>query len=219
MYSEVSDPFAKALNGVRPEHQEVFRKFAKELRGHRADELCERIIQMLQEPHRSWTEKNGILYFSVVSLAVDGPSWIEYLKHSRVRLGDSGKDVLRSRGFHFVKGLVTEVAVIRGSLYGDAERTVERIRADAAVRNLQQPNADVACLIRKKFTDADIRAMGLWSILTMHNPIRNAHEAPCLLVAGCTEPGNWIDALSDHGGLLNPNFGFAFAKSQVIIEP
>src|SRR3989338_4837086 len=77
----------------------------------------------------------------------------------------------------------TEVAVLKGMLFEDNDRITKKIRAEADKRKLSKPNAELACLIREKFTDKEIEAMGLWYIVAMHEPINDSDGDPFLLNA------------------------------------
>ena len=51
--------------------------------------------------------------------------------------------------------------LFKGILFEDSNRISKNIRAEAEHRNLEKPNAEVACLIREKFTDEELKNMGL----------------------------------------------------------
>ncbi|MDO8590106.1 MAG: hypothetical protein Q7R69_02440, partial [bacterium] len=118
--------------------------------------------------------------------------------------------------FKPTNGVTTEVAVLKGMLFEDNDRITKKIRAEADKRKLSKPNAELACLIREKFTDKEIEAMGLWYIVAMHEPINDSDGDPSLLIADRDDDGRWLCA---YGG--GPDYrwgcgnGFAFAVSQV----
>jgi hypothetical protein len=133
---------------------------------------------------KQWREKNGVIYFSVTSDGTTGEGWIK-------RLESKGFDVscwreLRSPDFKPTSGVTTKVAVLRRTLFeSDASISSEEDASDSvrAVINklrLSKPNPEVACLIREKFTDGDITALGLEVIIVMHEPIREC-DCPSLL--------------------------------------
>ncbi|MFM7088108.1 MAG: hypothetical protein ACKOW9_01045 [Candidatus Paceibacterota bacterium] len=101
-------------------------------------------------------------------------------------------------------------------MFKDNERITKHIRNVAADRELQKPNAEIACLIREKFTDKDIGEMGLIWIVAMHEPIKDYDGDPLLLYAYRLGDGRWLDAYySNPGNGWFRGFGFAFAVSQV----
>jgi hypothetical protein len=166
----------------------------------------------------SWREEDGVIYFKVVSDATTGEDWIKRLEGNGFRVGDYAKQVLRSPDFKPTNGVTTEVAVLKGMLFEDNDRITKKIRAEADKRKLLKPNAELACLIREKFTDKEIEAMGLWYIVAMHEPINDSDGGPVLLYADRCVDGRWLDACSGGPGRRwYRDDGFAFAVSQVVI--
>jgi hypothetical protein len=176
----------------------------------------------VSEPTRSWREKDGVIYFSVTSDGTTGEDWIERLEGNGFRVSYA-KQVLRSPDFKPTKGVTTEVAVLKGALFVDAGRTTQNIRAQARAgiftpgRSLFKPNAELACLIREKFTDKEIEQMGLWCIVAMHEPINDSGGGPLLLLASRDGDGCWLLACDGRPGIRwnRRGSGFAFAVSQV----
>jgi hypothetical protein len=168
------------------------------------------------EPIRSWREQDGVIYFSVESDGTTGEDWIIRLESKGFRVGDYAKQVLRSPDFKPTSGVTTQVAVLRGCLFEDNDRITKKIRAEADKSKLSKPNAELVCLIREKFTDNEIEAMGLWYIVAMHEPINDSDGDPSLLGAYRDDGGRWLRACYD-----GPDFwwrrdrGFAFAVSQI----
>ncbi len=179
----------------------------------------------VSEPTRSWREEDGVIYFSVTSDGTTGEDWITRLERKGFRVGDYAKQVLRSPDFKPTSGVSTEVAVLKGTLFDGNDRITKKIRARADKlkapsilegRKLVTPNAELACLIREKFTDKEIEQMGLWYIVAMHEPIINdSGSVPRLLFASRDDDGRWLDACND-GPLSrwDRDGGFAFAVSQ-----
>lgn len=164
---------------------------------------------------RSWHEQDGVIYFSVTSDGTTGHQWIDRLEKKGSQLSDYAKRTLRSDDFKPTNGVTTKVAVLKGMLFEDNDRITKKIRAEADRRKLEKPNAEVACLIREKFSDEDIEAMGLWWIVAMHEPI-DSDGSPGLLGAGRDDGGRWLGACYVRpGGGWRRFHGFAFAVSQV----
>jgi hypothetical protein len=93
---------------------------------------------------------------------------------------------------------------------------MKKIRAEADKRKLSKPNAELACLIREKFTDKEIEAMGLSYIVTMHELINDSVGDPALLLADRGDDGRWLRAYYGRpDGRWFRAYGFAFAVSQV----
>lgn len=175
------------------------------------------------EPIRSWHEKDGVIYFSLSRCLFGGEGWISYFGVEGVRMSDNTKSILYSDGFKLTHNEPIEIAVLKDTLFAtDDDLTVKNIRAEAYKgtftqgRKLFDPNADVACLIRQEFGDNEIKAMGVWWIVTMHEPIEDSDGNLSLLNAnrGCDRVGH---CLGQYDG--RPDFsysrdsGFAFAVS------
>ena len=169
----------------------------------------------VSEPERVWREQDGVIYFSVTSNGMTGEEWIGHLGSNDFHVSAYAKEVLRSPGFTPTDGVTTEVAVLKELVFSGNSHTTRRIRAEADKRNLTKPNAEVACLIREKFTDEEIEAMGLWWVVVMHEPI-NSSGGPYLLSADRDRRGGCLSAYYDWRDLTWDRCdGFAFAVPQV----
>src|SRR3989344_5050619 len=147
---------------------------------------------------RSWREEDGVIYLPpLVSDGTTGPLWIPRLEKQGFRIEDYAKQVLRSPDFKPTNGVTTEIAVLKGVLFEDNDRSTKKIRAEADKRKLEKPNAELACLIREKFTNKDIEAMGLWYIVAMHEPINDSDGNPFLLHANRYVARRWLNAYYD----------------------
>jgi len=168
----------------------------------------------VSEPTRNWHEQDGVIYLSVTSDGTTGPEWIERLEGKGFRLRDYAKNVLLSPDFKSTSGVTTEIAMLKGMLFEDQNRITSKIRAEADKRKLTTPNAELACLIRENFSDEQLEQMGLWYIVTMHEPIKSSDGVPRLLNALRRGDGCWLGA--DYGkpdGGWNRGGGFAFVVS------
>jgi hypothetical protein len=171
----------------------------------------------ISPPTRSWREEDGVIRFTLPPTdGTTGEGWIKRLESKGHRVSDYAKSVLCSDDFKPTNGVTTEIAVLKGTLFSDNNRITQKIRAEADKRKFTKPNAEVACLIREKFSDEEIKAMGLWWIVAMHEPIEDSGGDPSLLGAGRGGNGGWLDARygrpDDRWG---SGYGFAFAVSQV----
>ncbi len=177
---------------------------------------------VVSKPCRSWHEEDGVIYFSVTSNGTTGENWITRLEGKSFRPGNYAKSVLRSPNFKPTSGVTTEVAVLKGMLFEDNNRVTKKIRAHAEKfktsdkRKLTTPNAELAGLIREKFTDKEIEDMGLVWIVVMHEPINDSDGAPYLLGADRGGDGRGLSAFCvEPDSRWDRGYGFAFAVSQV----
>lgn len=163
-----------------------------------------------------WREENGVIYLSVTSDGTTGPEWIKRLEKKGIQLSKWAKDVLNSSDFKPTNGVIYQIAVLKGELFKNEDRITKKIRAEAERRNLQKPNAEVACLIRENFSDEDIEAMGLMWLVVFHEPIKDSAGDSSLLAVDRDDGGCWLDACSDRPEYSwNSDDGFVFAVSQV----
>jgi hypothetical protein len=176
---------------------------------------------IVSQPDRAWREENGIIHFSVISDGTSGPAWIKRLEKKGFRIGDYAKSILKSKDFKPTSGIPTEVVVLKGMLFSDENRVTKKIRAYAETLSFnsqkpEKPNPEIAFLIREKFSDEDLKAMGLVWIVAMHEPINDSGGDPILLAADRSDDGHWLVA-----GWVSPGIrwdgggGFAFALPQI----
>lgn len=142
-----------------------------------------------------WTEVNNRICFTVTSNGKTGPEWIERLKAQGSRVTRCAESMLRSESFKPTNGVTYEVVVLKGKSFASHNLVNKKIRAKAAELKLIAPNAEVACLIRELFTDDDLKAMGLWCIVTMHEPIEDVGD-PGLLSVVCYDDVTLLDGFS-----------------------
>lgn len=148
-------------------------------------------------PPRWRVDEDGTIRFSFTSTGETGAEWADWYKANGYDPSLEAEFMLRSSSFQpSVKGTVYEIAVLPGKFWEkDAERTTSNIRAKASQMKFKEGkelNPEVACLIRRMFPDEDMKAMGLWAIITLHEPISDSDGYPRLLsvwaptTASCT---------------------------------
>lgn len=177
----------------------------------------------VSKPTRSWREEDGVIYLPPLTTdGTTGPEWEQWYDENGYNLSKEARFILNSPDFKPTNGVTTEVAVFNGLLFENSYQITKKVRAEADKSNkLSKPNAELACLIREKFTDKEIEAMGLWYIVAMHEPIDDFDGVPNLLLVGRYYGGRQLDVYygrlsrrSDHR-----DYGFAFAVSQVNSQP
>ena len=162
-----------------------------------------------------WLEKDGVIYFSVTSDGTSGEEWVKRLRGNRFRVGCYARHLLCSPSFVPTSDITTKVAILKSMLFKDNDLVKSKICAEAKRRKLSKPNAEVACLIREKFSDADIKAMGLICIVAMHESSCAMGYGPYLLDANRYDDGRWLGTYDvGPGNGWCHGYGFAFAVSQ-----
>lgn len=161
------------------------------------------------------TRRDGVIYFTVTSDGTTGPQWIERLLYGGKRIDDYAMGVLLSPGFKPTTGVTTRIAVLPGAwFFKEKDRaTTSRIRSDAIQRKLVRPNAETACLIREKFSDKDLCAMGFAYIVVCHKPIKISTGHPNLLSVSREGYGHRLGACCGKpDSIWDRHGGFAFAE-------
>jgi hypothetical protein len=159
-----------------------------------------------------WIEKDGVIYFTLISNGMTGEEWISYFKSMDFEIDDYAEAILRGKDFKPTKaGTFHNIAVLKGTLFSDDERMVKKICAKANKNNMKKLPLNVVCLIRDKFTDGEIKEMGLERILVMHEPLFPLSNEPRVL---CCTSNSYIYGLCGHlyscSSRMFINEGFAF---------
>lgn len=140
-----------------------------------------------------------------------GQDWITWFENNKYNVGDYAKGLLLSSDFKPTKNKTYQAVIIKGKELAGNARTTKDIRNKATSRGYITPPAEVACLLRAKLSDGQLEAMGLWYIVTMHEPIKDSDGDPRLLSADRGGVGRWLYA--DYGrpvDLWIARGGFAF---------
>jgi hypothetical protein len=158
---------------------------------------------------------DGNISLMVTSDGTTGEEWIGRLQKKGFSVGENARIMLRSNDFKPTKGVTTRIVVIKGASIIATGLTDGNIRAEASKMKLVAPNAEVACLIREMFTDQELKAMGVWWIVTMHEPIKSYGGKPALLYVTRDFNGMVIDGYPvGSGDPWDTEGGFAFAVSE-----
>ena len=162
-------------------------------------------------------EEDGVIRFSVTSDGTTGPEWIDRLEKKGFHVNDYAKSLLLSPDFKpLSSGEPIQIIVLKGELFEDGDRITGNIRAEAGRRGLTAPNAEVACLIREKFSGEEIKEMGLMWLMVMHEPIEDSNGDPYLLGPHRLDDGRWLYACyGGPDGRWSHVGGFAFVVAQV----
>ena len=194
---------------------EQLNAFVEKLGGH---EVVLQIISgelLISKSARHWREQDGIIRFSVTSNGMTGEQWITHLESRSLRVEEGAKQLLTSLAFKPTSGVTTDIAVLNSSFFSDDTRSTTNIRAQAKTWNFCRPNAEVACLIRAMFTDAEFEVMGFGGIVAMHDPIEDSDHLPRLLSTSRRGGGRFLG--QDFGKpdtTWRSDVGFAFAVPQ-----
>lgn len=165
----------------------------------------------------SWTvDDEGNIRFTLTSNGFTREQWEQHLERRGSRIGDYARQVLRLTSEVPTNGGTYNIVVRPGKKISDSDRITKKIRAAADKKGWQKPHWEVACLIRDTFTDEQLEQMGLWYIVTMHDPIKDSVGDPYLLGSGRIDDGRWLHAFYDRPDDYWVDCGgFAFVLPQV----
>ncbi len=164
---------------------------------------------------KRWREKCGVIYLNVTSDGTSGKAWIKYFEEQDCCVDDDAKSVLCSKNFTPTNGVTWKIAILKGVLFSDTKLITMNIRTKASGLKFTTLNAEAVCLIRKNFTDEELKEMGLSYIVAIES-IKDFDGYLYCLAASSGDLGCWFGVCSDtpdrgwyRGG------GFAFDRSQV----
>ncbi len=161
-----------------------------------------------------WQSNSDGVHFPLVSDGTTGPEWIKRLENKGYSVDGYAKKLLKLPEFKPTNNMTAEIIVIRSEMFTGAERTTENIRAFAKANNYITPNPEVACLMRERFTDEEMRVMGCPTIAVMHDFVDDPHMSTKFL---------YLDSRNGHvkfgdawfwpGSVWSDNTSFAFVAS------
>ncbi|HPY08827.1 MAG: hypothetical protein ACOX0H_02545 [Patescibacteria group bacterium] len=171
---------------------------------------------LVTEPKRKWREQDGSIYFSVTSDRTTGKEWIVRLMNNGFKLSDYATSILCSKEFKPSLGTTTEIVVLKDMFCDNniglfSDWGIKNIRFKVANSKFVAPNAEVTCLIREAFSDAEMKLMGLGWIFTMHEPILDSDNKPLLLGISCRNGGSLLASNFDISTNKVDRIGLAFA--------
>lgn len=165
----------------------------------------------------SWTEKEGIIYFSLRSHGVTGQEWT---KNPAFHLNNETRSTLCSRDFKSSSNVDYEVAVIKGSFFKKTRIMGSQIQETAHSLGFKKPKDELACLIRDGFSDQEIIKMGVTKLIVMHKPIflptlvKHVQNPHILGVVVNNRNFSLYSYLYDAHGFWDKDCGFVYEVSQ-----
>jgi hypothetical protein len=161
-------------------------------------------------------DDEGNIHFTLTSNGFTREQWEQHLERRGWRIGDYARQVLRRASEAPTNGVTYNIVVRPGKKISDSDRITKKIRAAAEKYGWLKPHWEVVCLIRDTFTDEQLEQMGLWYIVTMHEPIKDSGGDPSLLRSDRNDDGRWLRAHYDRPDInWSDDGGFAFAVPQV----
>ena len=132
---------------------------------------------------------------TVISDGTTGEKWITSLEKSGIVVSRYAKELLQSKDFIPTTAVVYKVAIIKGDELSDKQLiTIKDIREEVENRGYLTPPVELACLLREKLSNDDLKKMGLRWLITLHKPIVDSFGGPSLLGADANVAEPWLDA-------------------------
>ena len=168
------------------------------------------------------TLQNGRFYFAVVGTALEAEKWGERLEAGGHTFSKYGADVLSKPDYdekhRLEAGKLYKLGLVLGT-----EIVEDHNRSTVALQNLGRREvgeqavtglkAELALLIREKFSNAELEAMGLGYIAVLHEPIVDSGGYPCVLYS-LRRDGSRVHALyAPPGSQWRDNGAFACLAS------
>lgn len=140
-----------------------------------------------------------------------GEQWVASLEEQGNRVSHYTKELLRSEKFVTTNGVTYQLVVISGDEFEDGVRTNQNIRAEAASRGYLTPSAEVAPYLREMVSDEEIKRMGFWALIVMHESIADSDGSPRLLGVDRRDDGHWLGtAYGEPDDGWSRGYGFVF---------
>jgi hypothetical protein len=175
------------------------------------------VIPMTSIPTVWTVDDEGNIHFTLPpTKGLSREQWEQHLEHRGWRIGDWARKVLRHASETPTNGVTYNIVVRPGKKISNGDRITKKIRVAAEAKGWVKPHWEIACLIRDTFTDEQLEQMGLWYIVTMHEPINDSDGVPILLYSRRDDDGRWLRADYDRPDDEWHDFGgFAFVVPQV----
>lgn len=158
-----------------------------------------------------YADSEDNIHFAVTSNGLTREQWESHLESRGLRLSDYARQVLRRASKAPTNGVTYHIVVRPGKRISDSDRITKKIRAAADKKGWIKPHWEVACLIRDTFTDEQLEQMGLWYIVTMHEPVKDSDGDPNLLSSDRRDDGRRFGACYVGPGVdWSDDGGFAF---------
>lgn len=161
-------------------------------------------------------DDDGNIHFTLVSNGLTLKQWGQHFESRGLQITEFVRYILRSASEAPTNGVTYNIVVRPGKLISNRNRITRKIRSAADKKGWGKPHWEVACLIHGALTEEQLEQMGLWYIVTMHEPISDSDECPDLLYSDRRGDG-WL--LNADYGRPNLNWdkhgGFAFIEPHV----
>lgn len=170
----------------------------------------------------NFTEKDGIIYFSVFSEGFTAEQWLNYFEKNKVIISKTVREIILSMRFKPTIGEKYFV-IIKGNNFTNETRTLENIKKFAQEKKFRKLNAETICLLRKALSDDDLEKFGLKEVVVMRTGYQFGKK--CRLAQICRKDlnrncGCEINTINGNEGgrYFGPEKGFVFYEKRSMIQ-
>jgi len=149
----------------------------------------------------------------VTTNGLSGQAWIKRLEKKGYNIGNYAKELLEHSGLKILKKSYN-IVILKGEEMGKDWFTNQEVRDKAKELGYLTPPVELAPLLREMISDEELKKMGLWWLIVMHEPITDSDGRPDVLGIGRLDEGRWLNAC--HGGA---RYGWYRAGGFVFLVP
>lgn len=136
---------------------------------------------------------------TITGTGLTGKQWITRLWERNYKVSKWAKEIILSPEFdkqRLKKGEEQTITFVKHSEVGNSP-TTEGIQLYAKAKGYGTPSPELALLIREQVSDEEMEAMGLWYIVSLHDPIKDSGGGPGVLLAYRGDDGRWVGTYWD----------------------
>jgi hypothetical protein len=217
MSKDMLGPVTRALVGVPQGRLNIIADVANRLnseKGAEWEKLLKQVVktglptakpEVVTEFERN---EHGHIVLTITGRALSGAEEIERLVSAGYRVGDYAKQCLTStKGDGYDRNHLLEdgreykvVLVPHKEIERDSDRTTANLRKLGEKYGYGKPLAGSTPRIRESVSDKQMEEMGIWYIVVLHDPIKDADGDPELLGADRNGDGRWLHGCWDRPG-------------------
>lgn len=147
---------------------------------------------------------------------------LSVLKNKKIKISTLSNELIPK--IELTEGVKYDIGIIRVKDIlpeGKSLMTTKEIRAEAAKRGWVTPPAEVGPLLSAELSDEDIEGMGLWYVVTAHEPIEDSDRDPGVLYSDRDGDGRCLGASygrPDSGWGGGGGFGFVVPQGTETLD-
>lgn len=171
---------------------------------------------MVSTPKLKWREHDGVIHLTISSSGISRDEWVNEFELNCIRLTENSRNLILGQ-VEKTSGVVSEIAILRGILFDNNDRTTQKIAAEAKNRGLINATLEESCLVFNHLTVEEMTTLGLKSLNIFAKDVFNH---PFSISMGC-DPINDLGVIDTKYDKLREkwgrNEGFAYVLSRVNI--